>query len=349
MRAIPSFYRLTAVAVSLVLVAGCDLLTDHENPPVDPPTDWEATTDLNSAYGGYTFTDEAADFGDAEMKAVVDAEVAELPAAEADTIPEPHAVAVRIVWGQLELNPEATEVIDWSGSLSVDAGRLAGLRKLAFEGPQDHLVRPRPDPRTIVFVSRTRPSFDGLLVLVHAHPDSAQPTSITLQTGPLTHTWMLADLDSTPMVMPVDGAGNAVAITLLPLGNQECAQGFVRGMWVRRQAERGVLYAAWVGDLGRPHGVLRGHWGVDSTGTRVWFAKIIGPHGQLIGLARGNWEPSSDPQTPGGTFAGRFAARAGGPEGEITGRYIPGPEGRRRGFLEARWRADCSSGEVLPQ
>jgi len=342
-------FRFLSLGLPLVLLAGCDLATDAG--PKDPPSSgWENTTDLTSPYGGYSMTDEAPGFGDPEMVAVEAIESPSQFIAAGDTLPSDSTYVVRIVWGQLRGNRNAQTEIDWTGSVRTSAGRLALRRTIAFEFPGDHIVRPRTDPLAIEFVSHTLPHFDGLLLLAHTNAPVEDPASgqvtLTFTTAPLTHTWTLAELVGDGVMVPVDDAGNAVAVQAMPLRPRDCPRGFARGAWVEGDNARGVLRGMWIAADGQPIGALRGHFGVTDAGQHIWFAKIITPAGRIIGLARGEWMPSDDPNLPGGSFQGHFAGPAGRGGGEIQGHYVPGRIGddNATGFFEARWLRECPGG-----
>jgi hypothetical protein len=348
MRGIHAISRLLMVGVPVALLAGCDLLTDSKEPAPSTDANWEATTDLESEYGGYTFSDESEAFGDPEVQKQ-EADEASEAVATGDSLPGDSLFALRVLWGQLEGNRDADVTLDWTGNISVSAGKLRVLRTIAFERPGDHLL-PRENLQTVNFTSHTRPHFDGLLLLVAPpSPDSAvagDPT-LTFATGPYAGTWTLAELRNGNLVIPVDSLGNAVSLTGVPIGSLPCPEGFLRGIWMRRTGERGILKGVWVAADGLPIGHMRGHFGINEEGARVWFAKILGRGGRVIGLAKGTWEPSTDPANPGGTFTGEFHKRPGLPEGRIAGHYLPGREGPRgaAGFFEGRWKVLCPEGE----
>jgi hypothetical protein len=333
--------QLLVAGLAVGALAGCDLSTDGGSAP-PPAATWEAATDLESASGGYTSTDEPVAFGDPEVASIATLEVSQPAFADADSMPGDSTFAVRILWGQLQGKRDAVTPMDWTGQVSIDRGRLGLLHTIAFEFPGDHLVMPRPDARTLGFVSHTLPHFDGLLLVVREAPGDT-PTELRLETASFEGSWSLADLAGRGIVVPVGDEGNAVSIDVAPLVRPACPNGFARGGWLVREGERGVFRGLLVTPGGLPAGHIRGHFGVNEAGERVWFAKLIGPYGRLLGLARGTWTPSEDPTVPGGRFAGRIESRLG--PGEIAGRYLPGREGENAalGFFEARWHLACES------
>lgn len=333
---------LLAVGVPIAMLAGCNPLGNESN---DDTTDssWEASTDLVSEYGGYEFTDEKASFGESEFQKLEIDENA-IAAADSDTVAAPNGFLVRILWGQLEGNPNATEVIDWSGAFSVSSGRLAALRTLAFERTTDHLLR-RDDRQVVPFESKTLPHFDGLLLLIH-DPDNDPTATLSMRTGPFTESWTFEELRAANLVTPVDDSGNAVSVTGITIPDDvSCLGGAVRGHWKVRDDGSGVFRGLWMSRLGRPIGHIRGHFGINEEGQQVWFGKIIGRDGNLIGLARGGYE--ANPEGPGGMFRGHWAVRDSDRSGSIAGHYLPARRDNSRGagFFQARWKSNCEGEE----
>jgi hypothetical protein len=337
-------WGLTLLATS-GLLAGCNPLGEPRETS-SSTTDWENSTDLTSDYGGYTFTDEAAGFGDTEVQKL-DLEESAMSVADSDTVVTPNAFLVRIVWGQLEGNPEATQVIDWSGAFAVSSGRLTVLRTLAFE-PSTDKVLPRDDRQVVPFESLTLPHFDGLLLMVH-DPDNDTAATLAMRTAPYSGSWTFEELRRANEIIPVDDLGNAVSITGIPLPDDPgCLGGAMRGHWMHRAGQRGAFRGVVQARLGEPLGHIRGHFGVNDAGERVWFGKIIDRDGRLIGLARGGFQP--DPTGPGGQFTGHWAVQEGQRNGSIVGHYMPGTAaGRSLGHFQARWRSNCDGDpEPLP-
>lgn len=327
------------LAVPLLGLAGCDLLTGGQDSPSANPSHWEASTNLTSEYGGYEFTDEQPNFGDPTF-AKLDAEETTVAAEPADLAPG--AFALRILWGQLRGNPEIEPVTDWSGQVATSSGAIAVLRTIAFEMPADHLL-PRENRQEIGFVSHTRPHFDGLLLVIHSDGD---PTAtFSFRTAAYSNTWALSELRDIHTVIPVDELGNAVAIDAV-MFDPACPTGFVRGHWVRRDAEeRGVFRGLWATTLGLPLGHIRGHFGINPEGAHVWFGKIIDRDGHVLGLARGTWMPSDDRAMPAGTFAGHWVSSDGDRHGVVSGSYLATrmSDLGTGGFLAGRWATACDN------
>lgn len=342
-----TWLTLPLVALPLVVLTGCNAPTGSSEDGAASGPNWEQGTNLTSAYGGYDFESEQPAFGDSEiLKIESDEASVEVDDSEAWLTARPGAVAVRILWGQLRGNREATEVIDWSGAIRVSAGGVAAVRTIAFEFPNDHLLQ-RESRQELGFVSHTRPHYDGLLVVVG---DSDDPeATLTFESGPLTQTLRIAELREIDTVVPVDDAGNAVSFVGVPLDvDPACARGGLRGRWLHREGERGVFRGLWVTALGRPIGHVRGHFGINDADVRVWFAKIIARDGSVIGLARGGWQPAEDLEQPGGVFRGYFVSRDREVGGPLGGHYVA----TRRlddgvaGVFQGRWRVACDAEPV---
>lgn len=337
MRPASLFHRTLLVILPLAGLVGCDLLTGGDENASPASNNWEASTNLTSDYGGYQLTDEQPAFADPAFATIevegsmVDVEAAEVPAG---------AFALRILWGQLRGNAALEQTTDWTGQVVLSAGGLAVLQTIAFERPGDHLL-PRENRQAAGFVSHTRPHFDGLLLAVHPNGDPA--ATFSFRTVAYANTWTLAELRDIHTVIRVDDLGNAVAIDAVAI-DPECPSGFVRGHWVRRDAEeRGVFRGVWSTSFGRPVGHIRGHFGIDTEGAHVWFGKIIDRGGRVLGLARGRWVPNEDPALPGGAFAGHWVGRDGALQGGVRGNYLPTRTSDLRvdGFLAGRWATDC--------
>jgi hypothetical protein len=360
-----------AAAAAVAALAGCQSMTGSTDAPAASGDTWAQQDNFTDPNGGYTFQSETAAFGDPALLQMEITERSDFAAP--DSIPSDStetAFFVRLTWGQLEGNPASTTPLDWSGSIGVDAGGFAVVRTIGFEILQgDHLL-PRTNRQSLEFVSHTTTRFDGVLLLVHPEATfggTAAAGSLTFSTGPLTQSWTFDALRTAHLVIPVGDAGNAVAVTGLPLRPRpaNCGQGFVRGAWAHRETGenepvRGFFRGLWVLDDGRAVGHIHGHFGTNAAGEHVWFGKIIGRDGRVIGLASGTYTPNADPATAGGTFAGDIVTQEGGPvAGHTEGRYLPGrpdqdpaqPDPRggdsrfglpgAAGFLEGTWSIQC--------
>ena len=92
------------------------------------------------------------------------------------------------MWGYLRPHPDATEVVDWTGDISVSNAGLRGLRTLTF-AEDSIVIRPRADLAVVEFESQTRPHADGLLLDVVLAPElnpSGGPVTLSFNSAPFT-------------------------------------------------------------------------------------------------------------------------------------------------------------------
>ncbi|HPF35791.1 MAG TPA: hypothetical protein P5571_09290 [Candidatus Krumholzibacteria bacterium] len=361
---------LLAIALILLALTGCG---SQDDPAAVTAADDYETMDLDKAFGGLTVSDEAADFGDADLAAMsaadIDADIDDAlqddpevlayeQAALGEAAPDsarPEITVLRLTWGQLAGLPEdlddPADLLDWSGGLSVDRGLVVARRRILFEA-RDHLVRPRPDRQTLTWVSWTGRHYDGLLIEIIVPPASADdpaaaPNMFHLRTGPLQLDIPVAELAGLDRTADVDAAGNALRLEGFHLGDADvCPKGFLGGAWVAdprmlddgTEVPGGWFKGRWLSLWGRPVGVLRGRYGVNEAGEKVFFGKAVNHEGRFLALIEGEW-------TPGGTagqgeFHGRWYNAALSVEGVLGGGYLQVP-GRPGGTFSGRYAGLC--------
>ena len=366
------------LAILALLLVGCS-----KSKPTVPTTSGEL--DLTSQFGGYTATDEPAAFGDPEIGALMgeDSSVEDpsFTQGEGDSLrglrgATIYAMAIR--WGMLKIDSTKTQLTDWSGSLELTHGFIHVLRTIQFEERQDHIVRPRPNRRTLEWVSRTSKSFDGLLLLIIVSPTPADSdwsnNQLSFQTGPYSRTFALSELVHLNEIVDVDNQGNQIAFNATDLNADTCGTGQLEGRWLLNPSHRnGNFFGKWMGDDGVLMGDLRGHFGVYPDSGTVFFGKWIGPDGHFRGLIRGTWTFDPADSTM-GSFDGIFADRTGATLGQLHGQWgsspqpdsgvvdggngnmhghghDPDPEDNPKfathrwtpGFFSGQWARDCSS------
>ena len=101
---------------------------------------------LASSFGGLTESDELPAFGDAELQT---------PAFQPDPkftdpvkrggLQRAETVVIAIMWGYLAPHPDATEVVDWSGSITVTNAAVRVLRTLRFNEEGESIDGDEPD------------------------------------------------------------------------------------------------------------------------------------------------------------------------------------------------------------
>jgi hypothetical protein len=369
---------LALVGLLTLGLTGCSGERGATVPDIAAVDDFDAM-DLDKAYGGLTFSDESAAFGDAELDALAledqgavsedplqdDAEVRALEAAalggdDPAAPPPPVITALRLTWGQLDGDPadirEEIQGLDWSGMLRVDRGVVVVRRVILFERPRDHLVRPRPDRRTVAWVSHTGPHFDGLIVEIiepAAAADSMTagtppPNLLHLVTPQISLVIPVADLAGFDATRPIDELGNALRLEGHRVTDEDqCPKGFLGGVWRADQdsttVEGGVFKGRWVGLWGQLHGFVRGRYGLDSNGERVFFGKYIDQRGRCRGLLAGTWQAADENGR--GRFHGEWHNAAETVEGVLGGDFVQ-VHARPGGFFSGRWAMLCDQEAV---
>jgi hypothetical protein len=302
---------------------------------------------LASPFGGVTETDEAPAFGDEDLLAAE-------RSGEDRNVPDPlshkgakrdvRTLRIAIQWGYPRPHPEATDTVDWSGSLRVENAALRVLRTLRFE-ESDLVLRPRTDVHTVEFESTTGPHADGLLVEVILAPalnPEGSPVTLTFATPPHTQTIPLEPDTCHSSVVVVDDAGHVVAYHVIRPDADGCTEGFLSGGWTAQRTttgrEVGVIQGRFTDDEGRLRGHLLGVFGVRENGKQVWFAKVIDKDGGFVGLLAGRW---GDGEFAGlfldgdrrvrGTVRGHFRDGDADHDGSFIGRYKRCPKDPRKG------------------
>ena len=144
--------------------------------PEDEVAEVQAALELDD--GGLDMSTELRAFGDLAVD-----ETPELSGADVNDTTAIEAQAegmdryrVLLLWGALPRGNDddaaavPTEVLDWSGSVSVSAGAVRVSRTLKFDGHDG--LEPREDPRVVSFRSHTLPHVDGLALEIMAPPDA---------------------------------------------------------------------------------------------------------------------------------------------------------------------------------
>ena len=293
---------------------------------------------LALSYGGADETDEAPAFGDAELTATEDTPAGDTITDGLPDLARARRVPILIVWGYLRPHPDATETVDWTGTITVENAALRIVRKIHFEDP-DVVLSPRTDIKTVEFESHTKLRADGLLVEVilapALNPVNGQVT-LSFNTAPFTDSLVIEPGMRLAQVRPVDDAGHVVAYHVIRPDGDGCREGFVRGVW-RATGEVegrqvGELKGRITGGDGTIRGHLRGVFGERRNGHQVWFAKVVGTDGAFAGVAAGRYGD--------GKLAGLFLGRGRVVIGSIRGEYRDGDGDADGGFM-GRWSERC--------
>lgn len=358
---IRSSFRYSALgALSLALLAACSgqgSQPDGERSLPDPSSDPAgAEASLDQEGGGLDANDTAPAFGDPAVDSMVgftdrfadqtdmlaDATGAMTPqsvpgAPEPANEPAAHVYKLAVFWGHLptprdaEDTESAPQVMNWTGSISVDQGGIALKKTLRFDGEDS--VTPRTDRKKIEFKSLTLPHVDG--VYLHIALPADAPQVVHFATDSLT-----TDIDLTTLgpkaggVTRLDDNRNSMAY----LGYEDapnCAKGLLVGHWIKVRPALGGFRGHVIGDQGQHIGHIKGIWGhARRINKNVFFGKYINDQGTHRGLFGGQYGQ--------GEFKGVWGTRDPNNVGTLDGFYSDGYEkGDGRGVYLGRWSERC--------
>ncbi len=331
-------------SVALVALASLSLAAcgGSEDTLSDPSAETTAAM-LEQTNGGLTTTDEAPDFNDTNFATLPafaatgsDAIVDDTGSFQGDAVPaaQRRVYRVMILWGHLPRPADGSAAvapaapasrIDWTGSVSVDAGRVSVRRSIGFEAGDS--IAARTNPASVSFVSHTQPFVDGLALTVRT--DASTPV---LHFNTAAGNFDLALPDADGDVHRLADGRNGVYYAAYE-ERSDCGQGFVFGHWGRLRANLGVFRGHVINEVGAPRGSVRGIWGANRAGAHVFYGKHISNTGTFNGLLGGTFD--------GGHFTGAWGLRDGS-RGELHGRYGDGVErADGRGVFLGRWSERC--------
>jgi len=379
-----TIHLLTILLIFAVFLIGCS--EDGDNPAETSMTGTDNYEGMDFAlpFGGLTVSDEYEAFDDDSLKAMMYAEDGEayedtMAAHEVQELEDqgdqpsdpndstrPRFTFLRLRWGMVT-GPEDSlvvplppcDLLDWTGEIHTDRGILLVKRLIRFEYPNDHLIRPRLDKKTVAFVSHTSCRFDGLLLEIIERPEdydpeNSEPNKLHINTGPYAGVYEVEALAGLNEIVEVDDQGNLMQLNGFNLSDTAyCPKGFLSGRFRHipedgggsglSTEEPGTQVGSMAGvytDLtGHISGFMRGGYGFDADGNRVFYAKYIGRRGGFRGLMSGTWEPSEDERDM-STFEGQWVSASGNTEG-LLGGVAHSVDDYPGGFYEGRWTAIC--------
>jgi len=320
----------------LLIIGGCS-----KSSPTDPDQN-EEVTELDKPYGGYDTSDELPAFGDPDMTVafnddedVIDDITLDPEFTSSIDSNGVNAYYVRITWGLLEGDSTATDVINWNGSASITRGTLGIMKRILFER-NDKIVLPRPDRKTVQWISNTVPHFDGIVLVILDRDTLNVDGEFTFTTDLFTRTFAYEELDSLDLIETVTTQGHQVSIQaynkkVIPFGG-----GFLEGKWIRKRNHGGIFKGRWINNIGTRVGHLRGIWGVNRFGEKVFFGKYINLNGRFGGLMAGNWDYGDEGDNK-GWFAGRWVNHNLTSIGTLKGHWKIKPDSERHGFFHGKW------------
>jgi len=326
----------TRLALLSLSLAACNGTSDTSS---DPST---IEANLATSYGGVTASPEPEIATGAEGAAVF----ADPTLPEGDPMADERAnladarrVRILVAWGFFRLHPDATEIVDWSGSLTVTNAALRLVRPARFETATDHVILPRTDIHTIAFESQTRPHWDGLVVDVVLSPDlnpAGDPVTLTFDSAVANASLTIEHGMRRTVVTTVDDAGHKLAYHVIRPDHDGCAEGFLLGRWevLARPAghEIGTFFGRFIGSAGEVRGVVRGLFGQRRNGAQLFFGKIVNRDGDFLGVVAGRYGD--------GQFAGRLLGDDRTVEGSVHGVYGDRDDDGD-GFFAGRWSQRC--------
>jgi len=115
--------------------------------------------------------------------------------------------AFRIVWSGARVTTRRRNA-DWSGSLTIDKGRIVSAQEYAFDLPWDGIVG--TTSKTVYWRSTTSGDLDGLIV----HFDGPDDATFTFTTEPATFSFKPGDLRE-PLVIDAGALERKVVVTQL--------------------------------------------------------------------------------------------------------------------------------------
>jgi len=335
------FFAFLLALSTMLIIGGCE-----KNSPNEP--DETEITELDKPYGGYSTSDELPAFGDTELTInfaddqvtsdLVATDPAFVSALDSNKV---DAYFIRVVWGLLEYDSTATEVVDFSGSATTSKGVIGLMKTIRFEG-NDKILFPRPDPAVLEYQSTVIGHLDGIsMVILDKDSANADGTisdgQFTLTTALFERTFSFEELDSLEVVETVTEAGHQISIMafkkqVIPFGG-----GFFDGRWVRKNIKGGVFKGRWINSLGSHAGHLKGIWGVNNNDMKVYHGKYVTLNGQFGGLLSGNWGYAQDDTTK-GWLEGRWVNQSLNSIGTMKGRWKIKEDSDRHGFFNGKWR-----------
>lgn len=210
------------------------------------------------------------------------------------------------------------------------------MKKIRFEGG-DHIILPRPDRKTVEWVSQTSVSFDGISLVILDRDTTDTEGEFTFTAGSYSRTFTYAELDSLELVEDVTESGHQVSIMaynkeVIPFGG-----GFLEGRWIRTREHGGTFSGKWINNIGTRAGHLRGIWGVNSNGVKLFHGKYVTLNGRFGGLLTGNWGYADD-TTRMGWLDGRWVNRSLTAIGKFKGHWKIKEDSERHGFFHGKWK-----------
>ena len=311
----------------------------HEtsDPGAFPESADSESSALDSDNGAFSQADEAPMFGDPAVEQLADFSAVPTELMDASGPADAKSYHLVLLWGHLPTPADATAAdpdpkpVDWTGSVSVDAGIVGVERKLAFDA-RDHLVRDG-DRKSVSFASRTLPFVDGLYLRVVIPAGGS--TMLHFDTAALKTDIDLSKLGD--QIVNADRLGDG-RNGLAYIGYEDvkdCARGVLFGRWVKRAPSLGTFRGRVLAGDGDTIGHIRGIWGhAPKKDKNLFFGKYIATDGKTRGLLGGTYGD--------GKAVGIWGTKNPSDVGGLQVVYSDGyDKGDGRGVFLGRWSEKC--------
>ena len=345
--------RIARLALPLILVlalGGCSNLFDSSSPAGDDTYDdsffADMNYDLDDPTGGYDAETESPGFGEqAFFSMFPEDEPANDPIGDDPGVrdmenePASNVYYARLLWGQLQYDPDVTDPTDWTGRIQLDQGALVIERLIRFEHETDW-IEPRDSILWVDLTSITYGHNDGLLLKIIDDEPGLGINHLHVDLGGLSYSIPVDSLDGFQEIVDVDELGNQFSITALP--RFDCPNGFMRGIWVEGKPDGGIFRGAWASFEGELIGHYRGHWGISDEGNRIMRGKLIDLDGEFLAYLGGTWN-NNDQHPRHGDFHGQWLVPIDEDSLEAVGNFwgVYRKSMRRGGFMAGRWLEFC--------
>ncbi len=324
----PRFGLLLSFAVT-VLALGCG-----GNDEESERGEYADSGDSGGFGSYYNTSDEEPGFGDEEILGMVEDEIYPDPFADQITTQSiGDTIHIRVLWGNLIVDPDQEDAFDYSGEIRIDDGLLVIERTVMFDF-WDTEIETREDPTLVAWHSNIRPHYDGLVLRLEPGATADDENFLHIGIGPYTRDLSVTELLNLLLLEPTGNDDDHVAIAShLSTGE---GSGFVSGRW-RDLPERegGVLKAKWESGDGELYGHTRCRYIPDSDTTGAVKGKYIDVDGNFMGLLEGTYTDTPDEEQS-GAFDLDWLDDASGHNGRVQGIYLK-RDTFGNGFALANW------------
>jgi len=269
------------------LIAGCG--GNHQTSPArqDSTPNDQNGTDLGDYY---TSGNESPGFNDQEILAMTEDQIYNDPF-DPNSPATSSTIYLKVVWGNLIYDPDATTVRDYSGTMVIDDGLLVIERTVLFEGSDSEIIV-RNNPSLVAWKSHILPHYDGLVLRLDPGSAPDEKNYLHMNIGPYTAEFSVAELQALEEIDPTGYSDQHVAIASR-LG-EGASDGFLTGHW-RDLPDHpgGVFKGKWENGSGTLMGYERCRYIPEGEGQGIVRGKYIDMEGNFKGFLSGDYERTS--------------------------------------------------------